>query len=119
MLGQHTRLSPAATWLSFLIELRRRAPNVEYIIHEWELGSKASLSESRVRWLLKEAVPKGANVDFERETRLMEAFESFFFLWSSEDSDRGQAAREARKDGKLVDMAMSSRWRGFFGGGKH
>lgn len=113
---QQTRLSPAAVWLSFLIELRRKVPNVEFNIHQWELGAKTSLSESGVRWLIKEAVPKGAIVDFERETRLMEDFESFFFLWSTEDGDRGQAAREARKDGKLVDMAMSSRWRGLFGG---
>jgi hypothetical protein len=117
--GPQARLSPAAEWLSFLIELRRKVPHVEFNIHEWELGTKTSLSESGVRWLLKEAVPKGATVDFERESRLMEDFESFFFLWSAEDSDRGQAAREARKDGKLVDMAMSSRWRGLFGGGRH
>ena len=90
-------------------------PNVDFNIHEWELGTKTSLSESGVRWLLKEAVPKGANLDFERESRLMEDFESFFFLWSNEDGDRGEAARDARKDGKLVDMAMSSRWRGLFG----
>ena len=117
--GLPARLSPAAAWLSFLIELRRKVPHVEFNVHEWELSAKASLSQSGVRWLLKEAVPQGATVDFERESRLMEDFESFFFLWSAEDSDRGKAAQEARKDGKLVDMAMSSRWRGLFGGGKH
>lgn len=110
--------SPAITWLAFLIELRRRLPHVALDLKEPELGSKACLSASGVRWLLQEAVPRGAHVDFERETRLTEDIESFFPLWMAEDSVRGWAAEEARRDGGLVDLAMSSRWRGLFPGAR-
>ena len=119
MLIRQARQSHATMWLSFLIELRRKLPTVEFSVHELELGSTFSVSVSGVRWLLKEAVPKGAKLDFERETRLMEDFDSFLFLWATEDSELGQAAREARKDGKLVDLAMSSRWRGLYTGRRH
>ena len=109
--------SHATFWLSFLIDLRRKLPDVEFDIRDPEL-SQAKLTESGVRWLLQEAVPTGAIVDLERETRLVEDFESFFLLWSVEDGQRGRDAEEARKDGKLVDLAMSSRWRGLSGGSK-
>ena len=119
MMNRPARHSYASVWLSFLIELRRKLPAVEFGVYELNLGSRYFVSVSGVRWLLEEAVPKGAKLDFERETRLTEDFESLIFLWATEDSDRGQAAREARKDGKLVDLAMSSRWRGLYTGGKH
>jgi hypothetical protein len=112
-----TQPSQATFWLSFLIDLRRKLPDVEFDIRDPEL-SQAKLTESGVRWLLQEAVPTGALVTFERETRLVEDFESFFLLWSAEDSERGKDAEEARKDGKLVDLAMSSRWRGLPGGSR-
>ena len=106
------RQSQTTCWLSFLIELRREVPAAIFAIQNVEIGAAEELSSSGVRWLLEEAVPPGRKLDFERETRLMEDFESFFPLWEAEDSVRGEGAREARKDGKLVDAAMSSRWRG-------
>ena len=118
-LNRQAGQSHALTWLLFFIDLRRKLPDVEFSIHELGVGSRFSIPTSGARWLLEEAVPKGTNLDFERETRLTEDFESFILLWAAEDSDRGRAAREARKDGKLVDMAMSSRWRGLYTGRRH
>jgi hypothetical protein len=77
-----------------------QGPNVEALKH------------SATRWLLEEAIPIGCTVNYERETRLLEDFQSFQPLWAAEDSQRGELAKEHRKDGKLVDMAMGSRWRG-------
>ena len=105
-----------AYWLSFLVELRRKMPKVMFDLESLYCAlfpnKLAFLPRSGAQWLLKEAVPQNHEVDFERETRLAEDFESFLPLWSAEDSERGNAAAEARKDGKLVDAAMSSRWRG-------
>ena len=105
----------STAWLNFLIDLRRQMPNVTFDLHELRNGPAYWLSTSGLRWLLEQAVPTGCKLDFERETRLVEDFESFLPLWSAEDSERGEAAKEARNDalgGQLVDAAMSSRWRG-------
>ena len=108
------RQPSTAVWLSLLIDLRRQMPMVTFGLEGMRLGAADFLSPSGLSWLLEQAVPAGCKLDFERETRLMEDFESFVPLWKAEDSVRGDAAREARRDGKLVDMAMSSRWRGLY-----
>ncbi|TKA74727.1 hypothetical protein B0A55_04029, partial [Friedmanniomyces simplex] len=69
---------------------------------------------SALAWLMREAVPAGqADVDFQREERLQEDFESFQGLWEAEDGEVGVAAREHRLRVDLVDAAMCSRWRQF------
>ena len=50
-------------------------------------------------------------IDSDREARLTQDFNDFIPLWEAEDSERGDQAKEARKDGKLVDLAMTSRWK--------
>ncbi|KAK3696023.1 hypothetical protein LTR37_018165 [Vermiconidia calcicola] len=104
-------------WLTFLIELRRVLPNVDFNLRNPSRRLLDHLQPSAVCWLLGQAVPTGCSVDFERETRLMEDFESFQPLWRAEDSGDGKKAREARQNGRLltdilVDKAMSNRWPG-------
>lgn len=111
------RTSPTAVnWLQLLIELRRKLPNVKFSVPRMKLAPEArsniSIPRSGVRWLLQEAVPKGCKVDFERETRLAEDFESFIYLWNMEDGEGGTRALEESRSGKLVDQALSSRWKG-------
>ena len=67
--------------------------------------------KSGIQWLSIEAVPTGVSVDFQRETRLAEDYESFLALWIAEDSERGSRAEGDRADGRLVDLAMTSRWK--------
>ncbi len=99
-------------WLSVLIGIRRHMPSLEIHLHElrWSRDS-TYLPRSAIHWLNLNAVPTGCSIDFERETRLKEDFETFLLLWNAEDSERGDQAREARKDGSLVDAAMVSRWK--------
>ena len=104
-------------WLHFLISLRRAMPVTEFEVRDIAGIGVELLGESAVRWMFECAVPVGSGVSFERETRVVEDFESFLPLWSAEDSIRGKHARIAREDGKLVDAAMGSRWRGLHTGG--
>ena len=109
----HPRPQDHGNWLEFLIKLRRELPDVALhleSLHAW-WPSNYDLSTSACRWLQEEAVPVGCSIDFQRETRLAEDFESFLPLWQAEDSVRGSTAKNARRDGKLVDAAMNSRWR--------
>jgi hypothetical protein len=76
----------------------------------------STLPASALNWLKKEAVPPGATVDFDREERLFEDFESFLFLWNAEDGEMGRLAaaeRNGPQGGKLVDLAFTSRWQIF------
>lgn len=102
----------AVDWLHFLILLRRAMPMPIFVINSPEGAGTEGLGVSALKWLLEEAVPRGTDLSLERETRLVEDFESFQLLWNGEDSKWGECARAERADGKLVDMAMSSRWRG-------
>lgn len=106
-----------APWLYLMVELRRSLPpdtcitnaNIRY--RSFQLTSP--VPESALRWILKEAIPPGAEVDHQRAERLFEDFESFLLLWAAEDSERGRIAREERKEGDLVDVAMCNRWKQF------
>ena len=106
-----------APWLYLMVELRRSLPpdtcitnaNIRY--RSFQLTSP--VPESALRWILKEAIPPGAEVDHQRAERLFEDFESFLLLWAAEDSERGRIAREERKKGDLVDVAMCNRWKQF------
>lgn len=101
-------------WLVLLVDLRRLQPGMSFHLRNLSaLRANPVLPDSAINWLLKEAVPVGSNVGMERETRLAEDFESFLPLWRAEDSRRGALAKDARLDGKLVDLAMSSRWQTF------
>jgi hypothetical protein len=110
---QHSAHESSTQWLSFLIELRRQIPLVMMELSRTPyIADTETIRESALRWIIHEAIPVGSKMDYERETRLLEDFESFLPLWDAEDSERGRSAAEARKDGKLVDAAMASRWRG-------
>ena len=101
-------------WLLFLISIRLRHPALRFHLGnlcQWH--EPCVLPASATRWLADEAVPVGAKVDFERETRLTEDFASFIPLWEVDDDDRGEMARKDENIGKLVDDAFSSRWRTF------
>ena len=104
-------------WLNLLIEIRRQRPGLEIrldnIKQRGDTNVAFILPTSALLWLLREAIPLGWSVDFDRETRLAEDFVSFWPLWDAEDSVRGAEAKEARKDGSLVDTAMTNRWRTF------
>lgn len=101
-------------WLLFLISLRLYHSTLRLHLGrliQWHTPNV--LPESAVRWLEDEAVPLGAKVDFERETRLTEDFGSFLSMWEMDDGDRGMMAREDEAIGRLVDDAFSSRWKNF------
>lgn len=117
-------LQPAAqqrtdqtVWLSFLIDLRGKMPSLPVSLDYLKSWSNrlhmVAIPMTGLEWLRKEAIPPGCVIGFDRETRLIEDFESFLPLWYTEDSERGRQAMEERKDGRLVDEAMASRWRTF------
>ncbi|TKA62535.1 hypothetical protein B0A55_12570 [Friedmanniomyces simplex] len=104
--------------LAFAISLRRALPATTKIlftnISHTTRGPSKPFPPSALAWLMREAVPAGqADVDFQREERLQEDFESFQGLWEAEDGEVGIAAREHRLRVDLVDAAMCSRWRQF------
>lgn len=115
-LGPRVQLFDDAPWLHFVLTLRRQMPDVRFHLaglsqRPWRTGLRA-ISRSAVRWLVKEAVPVGAVLDLEREERLLEDYEKFSqLLWEVEDGERGPLARRDKGWAKLVDEAMTSRWR--------
>lgn len=114
---QPQRQADELFWLSFLIELRRQMPYLDLRFGELKSwGDRLRmvvLPESALQWLKREAIPEGCAVGFDRETRLTEDFESFLPLWYAEDGENGKLAKAARRDGRLVDEAMASRWKTF------
>ncbi|EMC94827.1 hypothetical protein BAUCODRAFT_36089 [Baudoinia panamericana UAMH 10762] len=105
-------------WLSFAISLRRAvatkaALEFEDVYYQRMRNTQHKISNAALTWVMIEAVPVGAEIDFAREERLHEDFESFLPLWEAEDSERGTLAAAERKGGALVDAAMCSRWRQF------
>lgn len=101
-------------WLLFLISLRLHRPTLRFHLGnlcQWQ--SPETLPSSAVKWLMEEAVPVGADLCFERETRLTQDFGSFIPLWITDDSDRGEMAREDKGLAKLADDAFSSRGKTF------
>lgn len=112
--GAHRREISRTVWLMFLIQLRREMPTVAIRLGRLkEHGKITPLSPSVVNWLTTEAIPTNSLVTYDRETRLVEDFGYFLDLWIADDGVRGEQAREARKDGRLVDAAMTSRWKTF------
>ncbi|KAI6823899.1 hypothetical protein KC340_g11321 [Hortaea werneckii] len=112
----HTSSSPETNLLLLLITLRRMHPRTNLTFSNlWRNTEplRSKLSPSALHWLQTEAVPVGASLDFEREQRLVEDFETFLPMWEAEDSGRGQEAKEDRRKrgGELADAAMCSRWR--------
>ncbi len=110
--GARQREEQHRVWLELLIEIRRNAPLAAIELVNMKGCNAEDIRESAQKWLLQQAVPVGCNIDVQREIRLEEDFESFVPLWLAEDSIRGELAKQERKDGKLVDSAMLSRWRG-------
>ncbi|KAK1064671.1 hypothetical protein LTR74_008523 [Friedmanniomyces endolithicus] len=105
--------------LAFAIALRRALPasteiTFHHITHSTR-GVSKELPVSALAWLMREAVSanQGAEIDFQREERLQEDFESFQGLWEAEDGAEGEAARVHRREVDLVDKAMCSRWKQF------
>ncbi|KAI6885455.1 hypothetical protein KC360_g3635 [Hortaea werneckii] len=112
----HTSSSPETNLLLLLITLRRMHPRTNLTFSNLRRNTeplRSKLPSSALHWLQTEAVPVGASLDFEREQRLVEDFETFLPLWEAEDSGRGQEAKEdrRRRGGELADAAMCSRWR--------
>lgn len=110
--------SPETNLLLLLITLRRMHPQTNLSFSDlWSDTQplRSKLTPSALHWLHTEAVPVGARLDFEREQRLVEDFETFLPLWEAEDNGRGIEAREDRmkRGGELADAAMCSRWRQF------
>ncbi|KAI7162025.1 hypothetical protein D0869_03824 [Hortaea werneckii] len=108
--------SPETNLLLLLITLRRMHPQTNLFFSDlWSNTQplRSELTSSALHWLQTEAVPVGASLDFEREQRLVEDFETFLPLWEAEDGGRGTEAEEDRKKrgGELADAAMCSRWR--------
>ncbi|RMY76847.1 hypothetical protein D0863_01713 [Hortaea werneckii] len=102
--------------LLLLIMLRRMHPQTNLTFSDlWSNTQplRSKLTPSALHWLHTEAVPVGAILDFEREQRLVEDFETFLPLWEAEDGGRGTEAEEDRRKrgGELADAAMCSRWR--------
>ncbi|KAI6898548.1 hypothetical protein KC318_g10084 [Hortaea werneckii] len=102
--------------LLLLITLRRMHPQTNLSFSDlWSNTQplRSKLTPSALHWLHTEAVPVGASLDFEREQRLVEDFETFLPLWEAEDGGRGTEAKEDRmkRGGELADAAMCSRWR--------
>ncbi|EME49870.1 hypothetical protein DOTSEDRAFT_68613 [Dothistroma septosporum NZE10] len=100
-------------WLQLAIELRRQIPNgrieLSNLCRPW---SHDQLTESAVRWIVQEAIPKGAIIDADREQRLTDDFLSFSFLWTAEEEERGAQALGANELwASLSDEAMTRRWR--------
>lgn len=110
---QQHRTSDDPLWLLFLISIRLQRPGLHFHLGsllQWH--DPDTLPASAVRWLAEEAVPVGAKVDFERETRLTEDFGSFMVgLWTVDDGERGEMARQDPGFGKLVDGAYNTRGR--------
>ncbi|TKA27631.1 hypothetical protein B0A50_04463 [Salinomyces thailandicus] len=117
---------PELMWLRFLISLRRTSPatRMELSGLSASMGrANCVLGPSATHWLSTEALPPfpvgfeperlQSVVDFQREERLLEDFESLLPLWEAEDSARGEDAAKHRlsKGGELADAAMCSRWR--------
>ncbi|KAK0257821.1 hypothetical protein B0A54_10862 [Friedmanniomyces endolithicus] len=105
--------------LAFAIALRRALPasteiTFHHITHSTR-GVSKELPVSALTWLMREAVSAnhGVEIDFQREERLQEDFESFQGLWEAEDGVEGEAARVHRREVDLVDKAMCSRWKQF------
>ncbi|KAI7215432.1 hypothetical protein KC333_g5479 [Hortaea werneckii] len=108
--------SPETNLLLLLITLRRMHPQTNLTFSDlWSNTQplRSKLTPSALHWLQTEAVPVGASLDFEREQRLVEDFETFLPLWEAEDGGRGIEAKEDRmkRGGELADAAMCSRWR--------
>ncbi|KAK5674515.1 hypothetical protein LTS10_012711 [Elasticomyces elasticus] len=125
--GLPSRIYPADTQhlgegvlLSFAIALRRALPtNTEIRFHDISCTTRGpqqrvEIPKSALEWIMREAVPPNQpELDFQREERLLEDFESFQFLWGAEDGERGDGAGRHRKEVDLVDSAMCSRWKQF------
>ncbi|KAI7159906.1 hypothetical protein KC349_g3869 [Hortaea werneckii] len=108
--------SPETNLLLLLITLRRMHPQTNLSFSDlWSNTQplRSKLTPSALHWLQTEAAPVGASLDFEREQRLVEDFETFLPLWEAEDGGRGTEAEEDRRKrgGELADAAMCSRWR--------
>ncbi|KAK4948974.1 hypothetical protein LTR10_012347 [Elasticomyces elasticus] len=106
--------------LSFAIALRRALPtNTKIRFHDISCTTRGpqqrvEIPKSALEWIMREAVPSNQpELDFQREERLLEDFESFQFLWEAEDGERGNEAGRHRKEVDLVDSAMCSRWKQF------
>ena len=112
----HPSSLPETNLLLLLITLRRMHPQTNLSFSDlWSNTQplRSNLTPSALHWLHTEAVPVGASLDFEREQRLVEDFETFLPLWEAEDGGRGTEAKEDRmkRGGELADAAMCSRWR--------
>jgi len=73
-------------WPTFLIDLRRQMPSLAVDLHNMRSYLTRTIGRSAITWLVEEAIPTGCTVDVERETRLLEDYESFQPLWLAEDS---------------------------------
>ncbi|KAK5111761.1 hypothetical protein LTR62_004681 [Meristemomyces frigidus] len=110
--------NPEPVMLQLAIDLRRAIPATTMIelddIGMNSHGQRREMPVSALRWIMNEAVPPGAVIDFQREERLFEDFESFLMLWRAEDSpERGSEAEQASMKAKLVDAALCSRWKSY------
>lgn len=108
---QQHRTSDDPLWLLFLISIRLQRRDLHlHLGNLLQWHAPDTLPASAVRWLAEEAVPVGAKVDFERETRLTEDFGSFMVsLWTVDDGERGDVARQDPGLGRLVDDAFNTR----------
>ena len=97
-------------WLDFFILVRRSLPAATLELDGFASMHGRGLPSAARRFLLLEAVPTRALIDFQREQRLHEDFESFLPMWDAEEAQPKVAINDFAA---LADAAMSSRWKGF------
>lgn len=102
-------------WLSFCLDLRKTMQqSVKIELGDLRGAASGPLPVCAAIWIQNMAIPPRAVIDFEREERLMEDFDSFLPMWAAEEEmDRGKSALEEwkRSLGRgLCDSAMSRRW---------
>lgn len=117
--GHHrTQNDDPLIWLLFCIDIRNALRHTLIELEDLEVSiiqDNNKLPLCAVAWLRDMAIPAGAVIDFERNERLMEDFQSFLPMWNAEQEEhRGVMALkewDSELGRNLCDAAMSRRWR--------
>jgi len=103
---------PVTEWLVFLIDIRCAMPDLAIGVRSLRGCEAATLTRSAVNWIMNSAIPVGYSIGYELRLQLLVDFVDYLPFWKADDGEKGEQAREARKDGKLAEKALSSRFRG-------
>lgn len=97
--------------LQFAVSFRRAMPNSSLHLHDVNHFHKAHVPAAAVRFISAAVCMVGSTVDDDRVQRLMQDFESFYSSWQSQEAEVIDKVVQNKEFGKLVDEAMSSRFR--------